>query len=234
MYLFISPSKEMKTSSIAKPTPLLFEQEHEFLKSILQGFSADQLQAMYQSSITVAAESYSLLQSVQPKSSALFTYNGAQYQAIDASTLSANELSYLQNHLLIGSALYGLLRPFDAISRYRLVVGQKLNGIKLDAFWKEVLAKRFDNLEVLSLASIEYEQMLPTSWNVTHVVFRLSSKKKPHSYRLKQLRGILVRLMAIHQVETIDQLKTLQVEKYCYDESSSSPNMVVFLERTDV
>ena len=68
------------------------------------------------------------------------------------------QLAFIQEHLYIISGFYGLLRPFDGVTPYRLEMQAKLsvNGKKdLYAFWGDKLA-RFLAQEtdlVLNLAS---------------------------------------------------------------------------------
>lgn len=57
-----------------------------------------------------------------PTMAALDRYTGVLYDALDAATLGPAERS----RLLIGSALFGLLRADDPIPRYRLSAGAKL------------------------------------------------------------------------------------------------------------
>ena len=52
----------------------------------------------------------------------LSTYvaTGAAYKGLDSSSLSDDEIRYLDERLRIISGLYGLIRPLDLIKPYRL------------------------------------------------------------------------------------------------------------------
>ena len=45
---------------------------------------------------------------------------GAAYKGLDSSSLSDDEIRYLDERLRIISGLYGLIRPLDCIKPYRL------------------------------------------------------------------------------------------------------------------
>lgn len=51
---------------------------------------------------------------------ALMAYHGQAYKHLKAETLTDDDLLYANEHLWIVSFLYGLLRPLDGISPYRL------------------------------------------------------------------------------------------------------------------
>ena len=51
---------------------------------------------------------------------ALFAFNGDVYESLDAYSLTADEIAWAQNHVLMLSGLYGALRPLDWMQPYRL------------------------------------------------------------------------------------------------------------------
>src|SRR5690606_40687566 len=56
---------------------------------------------------------------------AVLAFNGDVYEGLDASSLSAASLAWLQDHLVILSGLYGALRPLDMMRPYRLEMGTR-------------------------------------------------------------------------------------------------------------
>ena len=56
---------------------------------------------------------------------ALLSYDGIAFTYMVPGVLEESALAYLQNHLLILSALYGVLRPFDGVVPYRLEMQEK-------------------------------------------------------------------------------------------------------------
>lgn len=75
---------------------------------------------------------------------AIMAYYGQAYKHLRADTLSMDELEWADGHLWISSCLYGLLRPFDGISQYRMESGLRLKsteGKKITDFWRPMLTE---------------------------------------------------------------------------------------------
>lgn len=73
---------------------------------------------------------------------AVLTYYGQAYRHLKADTLSNEDLLWADGHLWISSCMYGLLRPLDGISTYRMEGGFSLpctEGRKVNDFWKPML-----------------------------------------------------------------------------------------------
>ena len=51
---------------------------------------------------------------------AIMSYEGIQYRYMAPSVLTDKELAYLEQNLRILSGFYGILRPFDGVTPYRL------------------------------------------------------------------------------------------------------------------
>jgi cytoplasmic iron level regulating protein YaaA (DUF328/UPF0246 family) len=58
---------------------------------------------------------------------AAFAFDGPAHKALDAASLSAEELAYADTAVVTLSGLYGCLRPRDAIRPYRLEVSQLIS-----------------------------------------------------------------------------------------------------------
>src|SRR5699024_1492222 len=78
---------------------------------------------------------------------ALFLFKGDVYEGIDAYTLSEKEMTYLNDHLLMLSGLYGAVKPLDLIFPYRLEMGTRLKndrGTNLYQFWGNQVTNRLN------------------------------------------------------------------------------------------
>ena len=78
----------------------------------------------------------------------ILAYHGQAYKHLKAETLTEKDLNYAQEHLLITSFLYGLLRPLDGILPYRMegsVVLPSGAGENMFGFWKSRLTDVFIN-----------------------------------------------------------------------------------------
>jgi hypothetical protein len=66
---------------------------------------------------------------------ALERYTGVLYEGLDAQTLSPAARAFAGEHVVIGSALFGLLRADDRIPAYRLSHNSRLPGVSLRSLW---------------------------------------------------------------------------------------------------
>lgn len=65
----------------------------------------------------------------EPAQPAIRTYTGVLFEALDYASFSPAERDAAHWSLLISSALWGILRPEDAIPAYRLSMGVKLGSV---------------------------------------------------------------------------------------------------------
>jgi cytoplasmic iron level regulating protein YaaA (DUF328/UPF0246 family) len=102
---------------------------------------------------------------------AIDRYTGVLYEALEAESLTPLARAFAREHLLIHSALFGLLRALDPIPAYRLSHDSRLPGLSLRKHWSapvsHVLAEQ-PGL-VLDLRSESYVALGPapeSSWYV--------------------------------------------------------------------
>lgn len=97
---------------------------------------------------------------------AVLAFNGDVYEGLDAASLKPGELDWAQEHVVILSGLYGVLRPLDLLQPYRLEMGTRLENAKgsnLYQFWGTQIADYLNERSaaqaeriVVNLASQEY------------------------------------------------------------------------------
>ncbi|MGN6742228.1 MAG: YaaA family protein [Amnibacterium sp.] len=130
---------------------------------------------------------------------AALRYTGVVYDALDAADLPPAARAWLDEHVLIGSALFGLLGPNDPIPAYRLSGGTALPGLPLKAHWGEpvrrALARERD--WVLDARSAAYAALgaPPPGSAVLHVEDAASGRALNHFN--KHAKGDLARRLAL-------------------------------------
>lgn len=172
---------------------------------------------------------------------AIYAFKGEVYIGLDAYSLPLNKLDQLQNKLRILSGQYGLLKPLDLMQPYRLEMGTKLKVSKkenLYQFWGTEITEKlnselFENELFINLASLEYfKAVKPALLKVPVItpVFKdfKDGKLKVIAFFAKKARGLMVRFIIDHQVETIEDLKNFNYEGYAFDANLSSENVLVF------
>ena len=171
---------------------------------------------------------------------AVLAYEGIQYQYMAPGVFTDQEFGYIQEHLRILSGFYGILRPFDGVTPYRLEMQAKLKiGACKDlyVYWGDRLAKTlFAETDcILNLASREYSicvsKYLPDTARFITCVFGEENDGKviEKGTMCKMARGEMVRFMAQYQIENPDQIKSFDRLNYRFDESRSDDSTYIFL-----
>ncbi len=248
MKIIISPTKNMQLNYTAKnltidDTKILFAKEANEIWNTLLGLSRNELATLWKVNDGLLSENINRLKSQTLLQSqltpALFAYTGIQFSKLKADELTKKELDYLQGHLYILSALYGLLRPYTGIIQYRLDMQTKLfvgECKNLYKYWGITLANYLATTKeiIINLASKEYAKAvtpyLPDSYPVINILF-LEGKGGNYSEKgtySKMARGAFVRFMAKNQITTVDALQKFKEEGYNFSVEHSNANNFVF------
>ncbi len=147
MKIIISPAKKMEEcQDIFEPGRLpAFIDRTEVLFEALKSMSEAELQAVFKANDQITRQNYERYQEMDVRralSPALLTYVGIQYQYMAPKLFSYEQWAYVQEHLRILSGFYGILRPDDRVTPYRLEMQAKLpvDGAKdLYGFWGQSL-----------------------------------------------------------------------------------------------
>ena len=166
---------------------------------------------------------------------AIFAFNGDVYEGLDVKTLDVKKIDFLQNNLRIISGLYGVLKPLDLIQPYRLEMGTKIsiNGSSnLYEYWSNDITK-FLSDELLSsefllnLASNEYFSAIDKSKINSEIISPIfkdfkNGKLKIISFYAKKARGMMVRYVADHLVDSYDKLLSFNYGGYIFNENETT------------
>ena len=148
MKLLISPAKKMRedTDFLApKTVPALLEQSR-VLAEWLKGLDYPALKKLLSCSDAIAELNFRRYQEMdfgRAPTPALLSYDGIQYQYMAPQLFTRAQFAYVEEHLRILSGLYGVLRPFDGVTPYRLEMGARLKTPfckSLYDFWPDELA----------------------------------------------------------------------------------------------
>jgi len=163
-------------------------------------------------------------------------YKGVVYDCFNLDELSETELNYLNNHIRIISALYGVLKPFDGVQSYRLDFTMKLKQINLNQFWKDKILTYFKSEDlILDCASHEFSHFLnPLKEKVHHIEFidNVDGQDKIISYNAKKMRGLMAHYCIKHNVHSIEDIRLFNLEGYSYVSESSTNYISIFKRYT--
>lgn len=169
---------------------------------------------------------------------ALCAYTGAVFKRIAPADFTSDDFLFAQQHLLITSFLYGLLRPLDLIKPYRLEGNVCLpgrGGCSMFDFWKPLLTDFFIEAVrnrggvLLNLASGEMKDLF--DWKrvereveVVTPEFQVwkGGTLKTVTIYAKMCRGEMVRYLIKHRIDAPDDLQAFTWEGFRLDESRST------------
>lgn len=247
MKIIISPAKKMKvdTDTLAWRDLPVFLGDTERLCKVLQGMSYEELKQLWKCNDTIAALNVERLRRMNLKQNltpAVLAYEGIQYQYMAPGVFTQTEYDYVQEHLRILSGFYGVLKPLDGVTPYRLEMQARLQvGDKKDlyAFWGERLAQSLSAQTscILNLASKEYSvaisKHLPDTVRFITCIFgeEKNGKVVEKGTACKMARGEMVRFLAQHQITTPEQVSNFHGLNYRYDQTRSDENNFVFLRQ---
>jgi uncharacterized protein len=99
-----------------------------------------------------------------PVLGAVDRYTGVLYEALDAASLSDDARRFAAQHLVIHSALFGLVRADDPIPAYRLSSTSRLPGLSLRTLWSAPIAAALSAEPglILDARSESYAHLGPT------------------------------------------------------------------------
>ena len=246
MRIIIAPAKKMvvDTDSFAVDGLPVFLEQTERLKAALQQMSPAELQALWKCNDAIAklnTERLSAMDLRRRLTPAIVSYEGIQYQYMAPGVMETAQLDYLREHLRILSGFYGLLRPFDGVTPYRLEMQAKLSvdGYRdLYGFWGDTLARQLASEAdfVLNLASKEYsravEPHLPKSVRFLTCTFGewKDGKVNEKGTMCKMARGQMVRWLAENKVTSWANIRAFDQLGYRFQPELSNESHYIFLK----
>ena len=253
MLFLISPAKsldyESPVSAELPHTLPVFKKQPLELIEVLREKSPQQISELMSISDKLAVlnvgryEAFSSKFTTRNSRQAVLAFNGDVYEGLNAASLKPRELDWAQEHVVILSGLYGVLRPLDLMQAYRLEMGTALkgpHGSNLYQFWSRQIAdylntrlRKDASPVVVNLASNEYFKSVDTKALKGRVVECVFQEYKDGQYKIisffaKKARGLMVRYAIEHRLLTPEQLRNFDVDGYAYAAAESTPERLVF------
>ena len=240
----MSPAKKMNIDTDTlehQGLPVFLDQTKEILDWLRMQSYAD-LQRLWNCNDKIAEQNYKRVKEMdiyKRLTPAIISYEGIAFQYMAPSVFENSSFDYVQEHLRILSGFYGVLKPMDGVTTYRLEMQTKavINEAKdVYEFWGSSLYKevRDDSGVIVNLASKEYskciEKYLTPEDHYVTVVFGEMEKGKfvTKGTYAKMARGEMVRYMAEHQIENQDDIRSFDRLGYVYREDLSNATQIVF------
>ena len=244
MKIILSPAKKMKKDDDLGfyDLPIFLDKTKEILKC-LKSLSKDELKEIWKCNDKIADENIGRLEKMNLEGDltpAILAYDGIAYKYMAPSVFEDSQFSYIQEHLRMLSAFYGVLKPMDGVRPYRLEMQAKAKiGTYKDLYhyWGDSLYQEVcdDDHIVLNLASKEYskciEKYLSPEDHFITCVFgeEINGKIIQKGTLAKMARGEMVRFMAENQIEDLEKIKTFHGLDFHYREDLSSKTEFIFI-----
>lgn len=247
MRIIISPAKKMNadTDSLSWRNLPVFLPRTQEIFTALRAMSYNDLRRIWKCNDSITELNQNRLKNMDlynRLTPAVLAYEGIQYQHMAPGVFTELEFEYIQDHLRILSGFYGILKPFDGVTPYRLEMQAKLRiGEYRDLydFWGRSLAESLFNETdcVVNLASKEYSvcisKYLPD--NVRFITCIFGEEKDGRIIEkgtmCKMARGEMVRYMAENQISNPERIKSFNRLHYKFDAARSGDNLFVFIKK---
>lgn len=209
MIILFSPAKSFRDTKPLNEMPIYTKETVQLVEE-LSSWNDQTIQKRFKVSDALVTEIKAYYQNFNQNEAypAIDLYFGESYKKLDSTTLNLKARTFLQNHVWIIDAFYGIIRPLDPIKPYRLDF--TISGLNLNALWHTLYENQFkgEHEPILSLASDEFTVKIKPYVPVYEVHF-IDCKNgvcKAISVFNKQQRGALLRHIALNHIKHIKDL----------------------------
>ncbi|MBF0781113.1 MULTISPECIES: peroxide stress protein YaaA [unclassified Granulicatella] len=201
----------------------------------LAKLKVEELMNLYHIKEDHARQEYFRLQNIKENSAtcypAIHVFNGLMYRSMKKEEWDSRMQEYVENHVAISTALYGIIGSYDGIAEHRLDFQNRLiiNAQSLKQYWQEeydAFAKNHD--VIISLLSSEFEQVFSKDVREKFLKVTFMENGKIHSTISKKARGRFVYELAYRNIKTADEIRQLTFDNYSLQESASTEKHFVF------
>ena len=246
MQMIIAPAKKMQVdldSFEIQGLPAFLPETRQLL-SWLRQHSYEELKQLWRCNDKLAQLNYDRVQTMDlthKLTPALMAFVGLQYTAMSPDVFTENALRRVQKQLYIVSGFYGLLRPFDGVTPYRLEMqarAQVAGSKNLYDFWGDKLYCRLFSYHepVINLASQEYSKAIakylqPQDTFLTCKFGEINAQGRliQKGTYAKQARGDMVRFICENSLTQPEELMDFQVAGYQFAPEFSTGDCYAFI-----
>ena len=245
MRIILSPAKKMKED----PDTLAYMGLPEFLDQTeeilawLRSRTQEELKRLWVCNDRIVGQNVERLAHMDLRKNltpAVLSYEGIAYQYMAPSVFEDGEFDYVQENLRILSAFYGVVKPLDGVTPYRLEMQAKakVNGTKdLYEYWGDKIYREVSDEDrvIINLASKEYSKCVdqylqPEDTYITCVFGEISGEKVVQKgVYAKMARGEMVRFMAERNVQDPQEMKAFDRLGYRFSAERSDEKNYIFL-----
>ena len=254
MILVLSPAKTLneEPSPLKNHTDLVFAKESIQLAKKLKRLQQDEFEKLMHISSKLAELNLSRYKNFKKEfttesaKQAIHMFKGDVYIGLDAQSFDGHDMKFAQKTVRILSGLYGVIKPLDLIQPYRLEMGTSFangHGKNLYEFWGKKITTQLNkelkenkSSHLINLASVEYFKSIQREELIKPVLdidFReeRDGKLKVISFTAKKARGDMARQIVRQRIKKAEDLKSLNVLGYTYNEGGSTDSKFLFIKK---
>mgnify|MGYP004588116469 CR=1 FL=1 len=247
MRIILSPAKKMRvdTDSIEPLGRPIFIKKTEVILSWLRNRTEAQLKELWKCNDKIVSQNVERIKKMnlcQQLAPAILAYEGIAYQYMTPAVFEKDHFDYVQEHLRILSAFYGVLKPLDGVTLYRLEMQARAeigDSKNLYDFWGDDLYQDVidDSRIIINLASKEYskciEKYLSPEDRYLTITFCEKSGEKlvTKGTYAKMARGEMVRYIAEKNIEKPENIRNFNRLGYIFREDLSTNTEYIFERR---
>jgi cytoplasmic iron level regulating protein YaaA (DUF328/UPF0246 family) len=248
MKILLSPSKTMNLDNAITPwSQPIYKKQAGIIHKEIQKLSVNQLKVFYKISDSLANRVVEMIHTKSPSFAAIGYYKGEAYRYLDFDSMNKNTLNNAQASLRVLCAKYGYLKPFDAITPYRMDFLVNFEHLGLDngyTFWKSnvtdaLFNECLDSEFVFNLASKEFASVVDKDiiqqkchWIDVDFLSETNGNLKTVSMIAKKARGLYARALIENPIDTMDNLFMIEsFDDFVLDKSNSHPNYLRYISK---
>ena len=246
MKIIFSPSKEMREENIFENkkiefTEPKFKDKTNILIGILKEKSLSEIENIMKLKGELLNKTYKDIQDYDKLKfiPAISMYYGVSFKELDLEDYSEKSLKYLQNNLLILSALYGASLAFDLLKKYRLDMTMSIIDKGLYNFWKKDINDYISNIlskdeVLLNLASGEFSKVIDNK-KISMINIDFKEEKdgayKSVSTYSKKARGKFLNYLIKNQIDNLEEIKKIKLDGYSLNKDLSDERNLTFTRK---
>lgn len=197
--------------------PELFEKRLEILEkynNYLKNASNNDLEKLFGTKKIEVIEKYKQDIFKSPIMKAIQRYEGVAYDYLNYNSLEVSAQKYIDENTLIFSNIFGVIKADDKIPDYKLKQGESFENLKIDKFYSDNFSQTLDNYlldeDILDLRAGFYEKFYTIK--KPYLTMKFIKEGKVVSHFAKAYRGEILKLLALRNIKTFEQLLNLQIE----------------------
>ena len=237
MKIIISPSKTQKITKLTGIPfePMIYEEKTNYLVKLMKKLKREEIKKMMKTSDKLTDEIHKNYKNFFTADSghAAASYTGIAYRTLWAGDFSKKEKEYMGKHLVILSALYGILTPFTEVNPYRLDMTMSiLKKGSLYEFWQESINEYFEEEKlIINLASKEFSKMIKKPLINIEFFEEKNGGLIQISTNSKKARGEMAKLIIKNKIEKLNDIKKITFGGYEFDKKLSADDNLVFVKK---